>query len=53
MKKKFRVAICDATNKKVVQQECSDGWLCLHNETKKMDKEDVKYFETTGRIKQR
>ena len=35
--KKHRVGVCEHTQKKIVQVEDGNGWLCLHKENEALD----------------
>lgn len=40
-----RVAVCEHTKKKIVQEWTGKEWLCLHNENEELDKKEVEEFE--------
>ena len=42
---KIRVCVCEHTNKLVVQERFSDGWICMHGDNEQEDLELIKQYK--------
>jgi hypothetical protein len=42
MEDKIRIEVCEHTNKPVVQERFGEEWVCIHDETREEELENIK-----------
>jgi hypothetical protein len=43
---KLRIKVCEHTNRPVVQQKFGEEWVCIHDETKEEEEENINKYLT-------